>query len=458
MNKYALMSAGTAAGVDVVQNKKYQDGGNLVQVDWDDYYGFNAPATGQGTVGFTVSDAQNRGEIITPTLDQQRIKAGTEDYLRRRAAAEQKLFGKLGPAHLPRSAEQRQAVDDAMAQQARVGFAQPTASPIDMAMLGVGQGIKGMGMEALGEFAGAINPVLGIGLSSGSIDDIFRKMDNPYESKRVLEGKWPSAKELLYMKEAQKKDVYEPFLEEFAERLATPEGQKRMRALGIPKRKAEKFKQYFPRYRSMRHIGAMYNPARIDRPFSTIELNPRIPADDATKVMRHEMEHWAQDMTGRMATEIDRGMDKLDLTDVPLYKQSVPEGDEEFGEWMSQYVNRFGTHNAEVLGDIMSDFESAKRYFKKVEGASERAPFLVEVQQHLVDSGAISHPYAVEEITEESVQKAYEAYMKDDQTKSLRLFNIIKPTKENFKIIADNLNKALVATGVAAGVDATQEE
>ncbi len=66
----------------------------------------------------------------------------------------------------------------------------------------------------------------------------------------------------------------------------------------------------------------------------------------------------------------------------------------------------------------------------------------------MLDKGHIKHPY--ETITPEKVKEVMgEAYF--DKVYPLRIFQIMKSTDKNHKIVADALNKLLAAPPIIAG-------
>ena len=71
----------------------------------------------------------------------------------------------------------------------------------------------------------------------------------------------------------------------------------------------------------------------------------------------------------------------------------------------------------------------------------------------MVDNKLISHPYAVDEITPEKIKEVFidNHFSKKEDEYPLRIFDIMKNTDNNYKIIADGLNKMLIGGGAVAG-------
>ena len=79
-------------------------------------------------------------------------------------------------------------------------------------------------------------------------------------------------------------------------------------------------------------------------------------------------------------------------------------------------------------------------YFKY---RDEPAAHLAEARRKFLDSGEMKDAY--EKVTPEKIKELYIKNRFNDS--GIRLFNIIKPTASNFKIIADNMNKLPAVTG-----------
>lgn len=120
--------------------------------------------SGIGTVGYQVADdnVNRTREFSGPSIRDNNLKVYEDNYKKEVARREQLNHGKqFGPSHLPRPKGVTKAIQDQMQYESTLGTAQPVASPIDYALLGAGQGVKGMLTEGLMDVAGTINPALG---------------------------------------------------------------------------------------------------------------------------------------------------------------------------------------------------------------------------------------------------------------------------------------------------------
>lgn len=225
---------------------------------------------------------------------------------------------------------------------------------------------------------------------------------------------------------------------ELMERMNSPEGQRRLWELNrsgedVPNIQLisdmNEAAYYSPPHESI-FTGKMRGPQ--------IGLHPDLPPSSIPYVTRHELEHSVQ---GGKPTEIDALMKTVELKYEPGSIKSKMER------------NRIGDKYNLRTGDIrsLSNEPEAIDYYIKGSQGKEAAPFLSELQQHLVDKKYVQHAY--DKITPEIVEKAYKDYMSSDKGYPLRIFNISRPTQTNFDIMSQGLNKML-GVGVPVGVGA----
>jgi hypothetical protein len=93
-------------------------------------------------------------------------------------------------------------------------------------------------------------------------------------------------------------------------------------------------------------------------------------------------------------------------------------------------------------------------YFKTGSGKTEPTAFAVEMRPALKELGLIKGNYDI--ITPETIEKLYTEYTTNPKFrfKDIRIFDIIKPTKKNFKVLAKNYNdlKGLLPYAVPVGL------
>jgi hypothetical protein len=156
----------------------------------------------------------------------------------------------------------------------------------------------------------------------------------------------------------------------------------------------------------------------------------------------------------------------MGVANAPMYFSMVMQqiiGDLDFvGEPSESFVGKpmstvpFEMPSAEKL---FSDPQRNLDYFVHGSSGKEKSAFLGEIQQSMLEDGIIDDVY--ENITPKKVKEAYNAYMKNpakDKYK-LRLFEIIKPTDQNFGKLSKGLNKMLsLAAPVTIGAAALQQE
>jgi hypothetical protein len=114
------------------------------------------------------------------------------------------------------------------------------------------------------------------------------------------------------------------------------------------------------------------------------------------------------------------------------------------------------------LFEYMSDKKGATNYFDSGSQGKEKSAFLAEVQQYMMDQGTIPKTSYID-ITPEMVENTFldSRFDKEGIGNFLRLFNIMKPTENNYELISKGLNKMLslapYAVPAAMSVKALQE-
>jgi hypothetical protein len=242
-------------------------------------------------------------------------------------------------------------------------------------------------------------------------------------------------------------------LNDFRTRMGTQEGQQRLKNLGITDTK------------NLDNLQLISDPnvyANYDG--SNVNINPKLPLKKP--VSRHEIEHgvqhalmnskikqgkkWYDAFTGadikRNAniyddprTGIDKSLENLDLE---LEPQSI--------DWLEKKGSTNSKVEPERIKELISDKQNATNYFASGSDGGEKSTFLSEAQQYMMDNGDIPKDSYVE-VTPEMVKKVYERAKTDEDGggKYLRIFNIMKPSEKNFKLISENLNKMLAVPAAA---------
>ena len=224
------------------------------------------------------------------------------------------------------------------------------------------------------------------------------------------------------------KEADEAFLD-FKNRISTPEGEKRMKSLlgneyNVVKKDIERL--------NLKSDPSEYAYYKQSYGNPLIGLHPELDPSMAKSITRHEIEHAVQ--RGK-TTDIDKSLSNLELRKTP---NNV--------DWSKKQKEI----NPQNLKNYLSNKQNATDYFYSGSSGKEKSAFLGELQQFLVDNKLISHPYATSEITAEKIKDVFIDNMVD-KTYPLRIFDIIKPTDNNFKILADNLNKMLMGGGAIVG-------
>ena len=279
-----------------------------------------------------------------------------------------------------------------------------------------------------------------------ALKGMIYSVDGPGD--KMMDARMSEAMRHTFLPESKSKNGQE-LLKDFYNRIQSPEGVRRLEALGINDPRA--FRDLV--IKELDNELAYY----MEGPFigEYIGLHKDMPERVAKKITRHELEHVVQKayrvslnkyglnkLSDDYLTDIDKELTKLTLKGTPSPKEEV----------------RFEPLNWDPVDfpeikDLFTNHQRNLDYFTYGSKGKEKAAFLAEVQQSMLEDGLIKDVY--DKITVKDVEKAYKKYMEDtspDKYK-LRYFEIIDPTdKKNFKITADQLNKMLTVTGIGLGV------
>lgn len=259
-------------------------------------------------------------------------------------------------------------------------------------------------------------------------------------------------------------------LEDFKTRIQTPEGKKRMKELGID---SDKMLQKIHIVEDSNTFGYFSG----DR--NRAVLNPLDPLP--TQTARHEIEHGVQNAfreqaiknegkiiptLKRLATDplskkplpksITEANTKIDdlLSGLELRKQGTPDK-----QWIG-HVEQDSPVDISEYKSLISNKQNATDYFLTGSEGREKSAFLGEVQQYMMDNNIIPKT-SYTEVTPEMVKNTFVKAMFDETGggKYLRLFNIMKPSEANYKLISEGLNKMLGLIPPAAVIGtATQSQ
>jgi hypothetical protein len=245
-------------------------------------------------------------------------------------------------------------------------------------------------------------------------------------------------------------------LNAFKERIKTPEGKRRLKQLGIS---SDKDLQKLEVFDDPNTYGVYYGG------FNKIGIHPKLDATSSRNTVRHEIEH------GIQRAYVDSELQRLALKEWPwnakkiqtarynLLNNETTAVDKMLGDlelrrkptpnkvWDGS-ISSEPIDNPNDLPEHLLDKQRATDYFTSGSEGREKAPFVAELQQYMLDKGYIKHPY--ETITPDKVKEVMgEAYF--DKVYPLRIFQIMKSTDKNHKIVADALNKLLAAPPIIAG-------
>lgn len=306
---------------------------------------------------------------------------------------------------------------------------------------------------------------------NSSVENVGSMYKRPLTDKDIEMYKWFD-NELRFDKLPKTKNKESlGVLEDFKTRIQTPEGQKRLKELGIDN---DEFLQKLDIVEDPNTFG--YYRGNKNK----IAMHPYSPFPK--KVTRHEIEHGVQEALEKSrinqykkdvknfkylfnkkgkaqarydtldpTTEIDDVLSGLELrkegTPNKVWNRSNSDQPVDISEYKSKILNK----------------QNATDYFLTGSGGKEKSAFLGEVQQHMMDKGMIPKT-SYTEITPEMVKETFVNSMFDEQGggKFLRLFNIMKPTENNYKLISKGLNKMLsiapYAVPAAIGAGALEQK
>jgi hypothetical protein len=235
----------------------------------------------------------------------------------------------------------------------------------------------------------------------------------------------------FYLKSNKIKEADQVLLD-FRNRIATPEGEKRMKNLLGDR--YEKVKNNINKLELKEDPSdyAYYTSGVMTEPY--IGLHPELNTEMVKPIVRHEIEHAVQKGA---TTEVDDILSNLELKKTP---NKVNWDERKLDKQINPYNLKYK----------LKDRQDATDYFDSGSSGREKGAFLGELQQYMVDNKLISHPYAVNEITPSKIKEVFIDNIGQDNY-PLRIFNIMKPTDKNYKILADGLNKMLIGGGAIAG-------
>jgi hypothetical protein len=235
----------------------------------------------------------------------------------------------------------------------------------------------------------------------------------------------------FYLKSNKIKEADQVLLD-FRNRISTPEGEKRMKNLLGDR--YEKVKDNINKLELKEDPSdyAYYTSGVMTDPY--IGLHPELNTEMVKPIVRHEIEHAVQKGA---TTEVDDILSNLELKKTPNKVN-----------WDERKLDK--QINPQNLKYKLKDRQDATDYFDSGSSGREKGAFLGELQQYMVDNKLISHPYAVNEITPSKIRDVFIDNIGQDNY-PLRIFNIMKPTDKNYKILADGLNKMLIGGGAIAG-------
>ena len=245
--------------------------------------------------------------------------------------------------------------------------------------------------------------------------------------------------------------------------ISAEQGRNRKKLFEIQK-KIDNLKEYYPGPGSYAEPKYSWEGPKKNPFGHSISLAPNtMTAADAPMIGMHEIFHFPGMFYGKLSpnsttyhTYLDDMLSGLELkSDSELIKQTVDYGTPlkynmgnlTTGEFRNELKDKFGNV---VPGEFEHPLLSAKNYYKKY--LQEMSPFFAEVREKMLQDGFIKHPY--ETMTPTKLKAYYNNYNNiTDNKYPLRYFEIMKPTKNNFKLSSDVFNKMLIglpAVGAAA--------
>lgn len=251
--------------------------------------------------------------------------------------------------------------------------------------------------------------------------------------------------------------------DDFKARISTEEGMRRAKALGIDDAELDPGNRIDDTLHNINFLFDSRALGYFDPKKNSAYIHPLI--DLKSQTVRHEVEHGVQTAIRRSRkrsadinntsiakesndlgidmTKIDDVLSGLDLKRSPSQDLSYLSSGLELGDKMITNPN---------IRTQFSDKQGATNYFVAGSGGKEKSAMLSELHQYMVNKNIIpARSYT--EITPEMMEDLYMNILFDEAGGGsyLRILNIMKPTKENFKIISKGLNMML-GTGAAVTV------
>ena len=306
----------------------------------------------------------------------------------------------------------------------------------------------------------------GIGVKAGKyLPKLFKSSKNISKPVNTDYRKW-FAEEMRRNKlpETTNKQSIE-VLDNFKQRIKTPEGQKRLKELGITE---DSFLQ------NLKIIEDRNTFGYYARDKNKIAIHPDDPLIGQT--VRHEIEHGVQ--SARNVSQMDKvnqdygnlkylfnrkkgikakmnalkpttEIDEI-LSDLTLRKEGTPNK-----VW--NYSDKNEPIDISTFKSGLSEKQRATDYFLTGSDGREKSTFLAEVQQYMMNKGIIPKK-SYTQVTPEMVEETMADGLFDEEGggRYLRLFNIIKADPKNYELISKGLNKMLTVTPlVTAGAAAS---
>lgn len=344
-------------------------------------------------------------------------------------------------------------------------------------IVGAGLASKGRVLPFLNNL---VNPLAGMNFrkgaakqlpGSGNVDDVGNIFKGSLTDKEKEMYQWFEKQQKLNALPTTKNKKTLGVLEDFKTRIQTSEGKKRMKELGIDSDEMLQKIQIVEDPNTFGYFSGDRNRA---------VLNPLDPLP--TQTARHEIEHGVQNAFQKQAIKTEGNIIptlKRLFTD-PLLKKPLPKSITDANTKIDDLLSglelrKQGTPNKQWRGHVdndspvdiseykslISNKQNATDYFLTGSEGREKSAFLAEVQQYMMDNNIIPKT-SYTEVTPEMVKNTFVDAMFDEEGggKYLRLFNIIKPTEANYKLISEGLNKMLGVIPPAAiiGAGALQEK
>ena len=184
---------------------------------------------------------------------------------------------------------------------------------------------------------------------------------------------------------------------------------------------------------------------------SSVSMGQNFTPYDAEHILEHEFAHLFQ--RGEEIAGVDDVLANISLRQNPM--------DRSIAELLNKY-NPFGktkdsgySVSNKLYGAGNNAWHKQKNYWLTGDDrGQEKAAFAAEIRENLLQRGLLKNRY--DEITPELLEKHYELYNKTGGDKyNLRLYEIMKNDKNNFKLLSKALNRMPAVLPAAVGVGAT---